>query len=1429
MSRYSHGCALACLMGCSPAPSSLVEVRDPEGIAQNAVEIQFAVRDARGQLAGEGRRKMDRLPATITIASPSELELEVGAEALDASGQVIARGYVDTNTTLAGTPAQLNLGAPCDGDCDDGLFCNGEERCERGVCRRSPEPCQASFACVLGSCVEASDECSTTVEHSLCDAGDGISRYCSPNSGCVEGAPCTEDNECQDGLACNGQERCVNFTCAGGPPPNPDDGNPCTVDGCNDANTLEAVFSLPDATKDGNTCDLATGGLGICLSTSAAVCVESACGDGFHDPFREACDDGNDDSTDGCTQTCELPRCGDGHRQASEVCDDGNTIAGDGCRADCLKIEVCGDGALDQGEACDDGNNNPNDDCHQCRTTRWLASVVSGFGEATDDPLNISMNPVSATLDRQGNMFVADAKNHRIWRIDAQTGFPTVVAGTGTEGDSGDGGPATSAELSYPLDVAVDGLGNLYIADTLNHRIRQVCAGDSTCPTGWIRTIAGTGSDGFSGDGGPATLAELSHPSGIAVDGLGNLFVADEYNNAVREICVGNSSCESGSIRTVAGTGTYGYSGDGGPAIAAQLNWPSDVEVDNLGNLFVADKNNHSIRQICVGDPSCSAGSIRTVAGNGSSGFSGDGGPATSAELSFPHGLTIDRLGNLWIADTWNRRVREVCVGDPSCPAGTIRTVAGMETWGFSGDGGLAHLAELNHPGGVVADLRGNLWIADTGNERVRQVCAGDSGCPAGLIRTVAGTGSQSFSGDGALATSAAVTPTAIAVDDLGNVFIADSSHHRVRQVCVGDSSCPAGTIRTVAGTGTPGRSVDGIPAALAEINFPSGVAIDSQGNLFIADTINGLIRQVCATDSICPAGTIRTIAGGGLGPRGSGDGGPATSASLWWPRDLAVDHQGNVFFAEPVGHRIRQVCAGDPSCPAGFIRTVAGTGVAGFSGDGGPANQAQLNRPNAIAADGVGNLWIADSNNNRIRQVCIGDPTCSAGTIRTVASSGTGSQSSPPTSGDLYSPTGVAVDRLGNVLISSGSNRILKLCAGDPTCPSGSIQTLAGNGVRDTLGDGGPATDAALHPGALAVDALGNVFFGDQSGRIREVCAGDASCPSGFVRTIAGYVDPTDGPLIRSALEEPFALAQFGTQWLVADGVSGRVRLLDERQNSLSTVVGYPSGFSEEGALARHSRLLRRPLGIAVDSAHNLFFVGESEQDSIRVVNTSHQPWTISTVPTTDLSSPSGLLFDGQANRLLVADRENHVIRAVDVDNGATTLLVGTLRTKGFSGDGRPATDALLNAPESLGFGPDGSLYIADTGNNRVRRVDTSGIIDTVLGDGTASSSGEGAPARFFPVNAPLGLATDSHGNLFVSSSTTLRRVHSGEDGIATGDDFVGTIYGSAPRTLFPSSVTNCLTGLALTDAADGTPESRIVALDACAGFALSLERNFN
>jgi len=615
--------------------------------------------------------------------------------------------------------------------------------------------------------------------------------------------------------------------------------------------------------------------------------------------------------------------------------------------------------------------------------------------------------PHQVSLDSTGNIYFADPNHHQIFKRDAATGETTAVAGTGESGYSGDGGQATQARLDNPQGVFVTSGGSIYIADTENHRVRKVDA------SGVITTVAGTGSGGFSGDSGPATGAQLNKPIAVDVDGSGNLYIADTDNHRVRKVD------GSGIITTVAGTGYPGYNGDNRPAITAHLNKPSGVFTAS-GMIFIADTDNHLIRKV---PPSKI---IVSVAGTGTGGYSGDGGAATSAKINKPWAIAYAGWGGYYIADTDNHRVRKVDGW------GVITTVAGTGVSGYSGDGGPAANAQIDKPKGVSLDSLGQLILADTSNHRLRQV-------------DLSGNISSLFSSAGLGLNKA----RQIGLDSAGNLFIADTGHHRVRKLTA------SGQVSTAAGTGSPGYSGDSGPAISAKLNKPSGVAVDSAGNIYIADTDNHRIRKVDV------AGIITAFAGSGIAGYSAGGAAPPTNAKINGPTGIYAAPSGSIYFADTENHLIRVVNT------SGFLVDVAGDRTAGYGGDGGPATAAQLNRPQGIFVTAAETMYIADTDNHRIRKVDGG-----TGVITTVAGNGTPGYSGDggsAASASLRKPTGVFADGNGNIFIADQDNHRLRVvCA-----QGGKISTLSGLGSGGFNGDDGPAAAAKLrNPYSLVMAA---------------------------------------------------------------------------------------------------------------------------------------------------------------------------------------------------------------------------------------------------------------------------------------------------------------------------------------------------------------------
>ena len=472
-----------------------------------------------------------------------------------------------------------------------------------------------------------------------------------------------------------------------------------------------------------------------------------------------------------------------------------------------------------------------------------MISTVAGNGQwifrgdgglATQSPLFL---PIGGAADAAGNLILSDSNNQRIRMVNAATGMISTVAGNGTPGFGGDGGPATSAQLANCEGIAQDSAGNLYVADTFNRRIRKIT------PAGIISTVAGNGLNSFSGDGGPAINAALGGPEGVAVDSQGNLYIADTLNQRVRKVS------SSGVITTIAGDGIPGYTGDGVPSNASQLNTPRRVVLDSAGNIYIADSGNNVVRKIAA-----ATGIIRTVAGNTTNGYSGDGGPATAAALSDPHGMAVDASGALLIADSGNRVIRRV---DSN---GVITTIAGNGSATLSGDGRSPLNTGFGFPVDVSLDAAGNIYIADRANARVRRI----QPAPASLVVSQTGL---TFS---AAVDAAAVSTRTIRIlnggaGTIGWSAIASTVSGGPNWLAV--SPAQGSSTSTTAGLLTVAAN----PAGLAAGNYYGRIQIVSPGVTnsprFLTVVLNVLSAAQTAGAAVNSAGLVFTGTAGGANP----------------------------------------------------------------------------------------------------------------------------------------------------------------------------------------------------------------------------------------------------------------------------------------------------------------------------------------------------------------------------------------------------------------------------------------------------------------------------------------------------------------------------------------------------------------------------------
>jgi predicted extracellular nuclease/sugar lactone lactonase YvrE len=863
-----------------------------------------------------------------------------------------------------------------------------------------------------------------------------------------------------------------------------------------------------------------------------------------------------------------------------------------------------------------------------------------------------------------------------------------TFAGIGTQGFSGDGGPARSAGIFFPRNIALSSNGTVYFSDSGNNRIRKVS------PDGVISTYAGSSSGGFSGDGGSAVSAMLLNPTCLFLESTGDLYFCDTGNSRIRKISA------LGIITTVAGNGLNSSNGDGGLATAASFAVPSGLVRDSTGRMYISETGAGRVRVIG------SDGIVNAFAGINTGTCTvpvGDNGPALLAYICSPLGIALDKLGNLYIADSGHNLIRRVD------KQGIITTVAGDGNVSFSGDDVLATATSLWSPQGIAFDSDGSLYISEFNNKRVRKIATN------GIITTVAGDGTQGFSGDGGDARVAGFnSPSGVALDSAGNLYISDVNDQRIRKVTAvvptapqslvafagnrlatvtitapahsGESpitgytvrSIPAGGIDANAGSLALTRTITGLAngvqySFVATAMNASGVSNDSNlsntvvpfdpalGTLSISDVTlaegnSGTsiarfvlkLSQPAATnvsfnlvtqDATALAGSDY-IAGSVTGmiiPTGQ----TSVNFDVIVNGDLTAEsHEtftvqvssvvgANIFDFEGLGQILNDEA---------YIATVdyvAGIHPSGFTGDGSAARFASLNRPEGIESDGKGNIFIADTGNYRIR-VISPDGIIQTVTGRTSGpSDSAGFEGSPATYAFIYLPEAVTSDAQGNIYFTEylGGNRIRKITA------DGTISTLAGS-------SNGTATNILNGPSGIAVDKLGNVFYSDELNQsVRKIA------PNGSLSLVAGN----------------------GT-----------------------------FGFSGDGGPAINAQM-RAPKGIAFDPAGNLY----------------------------------------------IADPSDYRIRKLN-PQGVISTFAGT-GVQGFSGDDGLAVNAMMSFVCDVAADNDGNIFFTDTGNNRIRRVDAVGIIKTIAGNGVAGSNGDGGIAANANFYGPCGITFDGK-DLFVT-----------------------------------------------------------------------------
>lgn len=1155
------------------------------------------------------------------------------------------------------------------------------------------------------------------------------------------GRACETTPDCEDNTFCNGPASCANRVCIPGEKPCPPSPFACVTISC---------------IEQGRTCGVAV---------NHSMCAPIGDGNGNMDPSY--CDPAT-----GCVRG--MPCSGGQECQDGSMCNGQEECVGSHCVAGAPP-------ALDDGSPCTvdacvepDGASHFPDmfhegtECMAAGNVPGICTVGRCLSSACGDGV---LDPRTEACD-DGNDNPTDGCD----QCRLSTWTPTLVTGYGIGG-----GDPLNIAINYVVGLAVDRRGTLYVADGGNGVVIAV-DGDTHLAT----VVAGNGALPFSVEtvsfGGPATEYGLGYLSAVGVDTSSNVyFYDDNYSRAFKV------DATNGISNLFAGNGSW-VTGPLGLALSTPISSVTDLFADGRGNVYMSSYFPAWVLRV---DAMTSL--VTLIAGSADdTGFSGDGGPATSALLDSPSGIAADADGNVYIADQYNNRIRKVDVF-----TGRISTIAGNGSAANSGDNGPGTLASLNIPQDLVLGKSDQLYIADWGNNAIRQLDLNSN-----TITTLM---------------SGLADPGYLAIDRDDNLYIAETGHVSKRDAVTGAVTRVVG-----GGQANPERAVRSTSTPLYAVDR---IAVNSTGILYFEtqDTIARLdpstleLTLVASADEdhsleasnvSATTGDLYFATNGKIKKWNVATGTTSVGVYTGFVNGLAVDANGNVIFTQSeTDSLVRKMNA-----TTGAITTIAGSTPA-FSGDGAPAINARLDDPGEVTIDARGNIFIVDRNNSRIRKIDVNN-----GNISTVAGNGvdvSNGDGNPATSAGLEFPQAVSFTPAGEMLIAC-EGRVRKVDT------SGIITTIAGiDAAFEITGDGGLATEAGGTFYDIVAAPNGDLFIAADE-RVRKIDS------TAIITTVAGLIEPNgDGQLPRTKLSAPTALTEVldstgHPMWLFADSASGRIRGIDLTTNTQSTVAGYPGGIIAENAPAHFANVFSDPRGIVYDRTAKKAYISEAGMGRISVLDVAAAEWKVSTLVDSGLNNPDGMAIDDEHRVLYVADSGQHVVARIPLDdpNHPISILAGQPHSRGYVGDGVNGTTALLSGPRAVAVGPRGNVYVADTGNRRVRRIDSGGRISDVLGDGSRGSSGTGAPAKIIPVDEPLGLTVDAYGNLYVSSKDTLRVVTAGYDGVATGDDEVMLIYGIPPREVFPEPLTSCLTGNAIVS------DTRIFQLDRCRGFLIQLDR---
>ena len=958
------------------------------------------------------------------------------------------------------------------------------------------------------------------------------------------------------------------------------------------------------------------------------------------------------------------------------------------------------------------------------QVTTFTGGTTSGNANGTGSAASFK-NPYAIALDAAANLYVTDKGNFKLRKI-TPLGVVTDFAGSGTAGYL-NSATASSAQFKDVTGITADIAGNIYVSDMADNRIRKIST------AGAVTTFAGSGAAAYAD--GTGNAAQFNNPWGLASDIAGNIYVGDTYNNKIRKITPG------GVVTSIAGS-TNG-SNDGISSSAQFLN-PANVALDIAGNVYISDYGNQKIRKLGLNNY------VTTLAGDGTSG-STDGlgvtaGPGNFASFNYPSGLNLDAAGNSYIADQNNNKIRKIN------SAGATTTLAGSGAAGSAEGVGL--LATFNAPVGVALDFSGTLYVADASNNKIRTVATGGytiaPALPAGLIfdgttGTISGTPTTNLTATDFTITAYSPAGISTAVQNITVVPPPQLSYAGPKAYLINTaispltltnsgSAVPAvayGQVTTVAG-GTATGSADGTGAA-ASFNSPNGITIDAAGNLFICDSYNNKIRKVTT------AGVVTTFAGSGTS--GSNDA-TGTAATFNIPAGITNDNSNNFFVTDLNNHKIRKITS------SGVVTTLAGQVNNSIGSLDGTGSAASFYSPWGITIDGLGNLYVADLQNSKIRKIT------SSGVVTTFAGSGltTGADGNG-ISASIRNPMGIAGDALKNMFVTEASNRIRKIA------PNGDVTTIAGNSSFSYGSTDGTGSNASFStPNGITSDAANNLYVADQyNNNIRKIT------PTGIVTTLAGSLATTPG-----SKDGTGTIAQFDSpKGILSDGL-GNLYVSEATKIRAISLLGY-------------SISPTLPAGLIFDGTTGTI-------SGTPTVKTSPIEYTITGYNTIG-SGSTILTIEVQAQQPAISytsakvyNRNSSITPLTPTNNGSpipavaygqvTTLAGGS--TKG-SADGT-GNAASFNNPEGITLDATGNLFVCDASNNKIRKITTAGVVTTFAGGSVSGSSdATGTSATFF---VPSGITMDASSNFYVTDkgNNKIRKITS--SGVVT--TFAGQVNNS-------------------------------------------------